>query len=167
MVSNTIGPVLPLGLIVAYIASGHSAGGTIASASGVAAAVITILFPWPQLFRICLRSAAGVSGPLVHDVLRISGWALYGIEHGDRISRSVQHHASLSLWCALHYSSVWRLPPNMCVLDDGNRLELLRWRLAARLDPRSLCLGRLCSSVGLLCLRFCPPESQSASLRQP
>ena len=105
-----IGPVLAAAVfIVAYIASGHSAGGTIASASGVAAAVITILFPWPQLFRsICLRSAAGVSGASWFMMFfAISGWALYGIEHGDRyqqISSALTLPSVCGVLCIIHRS---------------------------------------------------------------
>ena len=95
--------------VVVNTASGRSVGGALASASGVVAALITIVFPWPQLLRsIRLRTAAGVSGASwLMMFFAISGWALYGIEHNDRyqqISSALTLPAVCGVLCIIHRS---------------------------------------------------------------
>ena len=82
-----LGPVLALAVVVIAISvSGRASEPSIASSAGILAALITIVFPWPQLVRgIRLRTAEGVSGSSwLMMFFAMSGWALYGVEHSDR-----------------------------------------------------------------------------------
>ena len=82
-----LGPVIALAaVVITILVSGRAAEPSIASSAGILAALITIVFPWPQLVRgIRLRTAEGVSGSSwLMLFFAMSSWALYGIEHSDR-----------------------------------------------------------------------------------
>lgn len=82
-----LGPVLALAVVVIAISvSERASEPSIASSAGILAALITIVFPWPQLVRgLRLRTAEGVSGSSwLMMFFAMSGWALYGVEHSDR-----------------------------------------------------------------------------------
>ena len=82
-----LGPIIALAAVaIIILVSGRPAEPSIASSAGILAALITIVFPWPQLVRgIRLRTAKGVSGSSwLMLFFAMSGWALYGIEHSDR-----------------------------------------------------------------------------------
>ena len=82
-----LGPLIALAAVaIAISVSGRAAEPTIATNAGILSALITIVFPWPQLVRgIKLRTAEGVSGSSwLMMFFAMSGWALYGVEHSDR-----------------------------------------------------------------------------------
>ena len=82
-----LGPVIALAaVVITILVSGRAAEPSIATNAGIVAALITIVFPWPQLVRgIRLRTAEGVSGSSwLMLFFAMSGWALYGIAHSDR-----------------------------------------------------------------------------------
>jgi uncharacterized protein with PQ loop repeat len=87
LATAVLGPVLALvAVAIAISVSGRASEPSIATGSGIVAALITTVFPWPQLVRgIRLRTAEGVSGSSwLMLFFAMSGWALYGIEHSDR-----------------------------------------------------------------------------------
>ena len=82
-----LGPVIALAaVVITILVSGRAAEPSIATNAGIVAALITIVFPWPQLVRgIRLRTAEGVSGSSwLMLFFAMSGWALFGIAHSDR-----------------------------------------------------------------------------------
>jgi len=84
---TALGPVLAsVAVAITVMVSGRVSEPSIATSSGIVAALITIAFPWPQLVRsIRLRTAEGVSGSSwLMLFFAMSGWALYGIERSDR-----------------------------------------------------------------------------------
>ena len=85
--------------VVVNTASGRSVGGALASASGVVAALITIVFPWPQLLRgIRLRTAAGVSG--ASWLMMATGLGVLAVASGGGVgSAVVVLGASLLIGC--------------------------------------------------------------------